>query len=311
MLYKQIPSTMKKDYLIKKWLVNKLTDVELKEFEDLDDFNLNTKIVDKAKHFDVPADSAVKSYTDFKENLGNRKKTVIKLKPYQILSRIAALFLIGMSIYYVFFYDNFTTVKTLASQKTTFELPDASFVILNASSKAKYDKKNWNTKREIILEGEAFFKVQKGSKFDVVTNKGTITVLGTQFNVNNRDNYFEVKCFEGVVSVSSNGKTQKLTKGYIYRIFNNNTVLDSITNIRPRWVDNVSSFKAVPLYFVLDEFERQYDVQIIATTINTERVFTGSFANDSLEQALKSITVPFNLTYKKSNSNKISLYKSE
>lgn len=302
---------MEKDYLLKKWLTNKLTDVELKEFKNLDDFDLNTKIIDKAKHFDVPTDSAVKSYTDFKNNFDNRKKTVIKLKPYQILSRIAALFIVGMSIYYVFIFNNITAVKTLASQKTTFELPDASSVILNANSKAKYDKKNWNTNREITLEGEAFFKVQKGSKFDVVTNKGIVTVLGTQFNVNNRGDYFEVKCFEGVVSVSSNGNTQKLTKGHTYRIFNNIVVLDSLTNNRPRWVDNVSSFKAVPLYFVLDEFERQYDVEVTTTEINTERIFTGSFANDSLEQALKSITVPFNLTYKKSNSNKISLYKSE
>jgi len=302
---------MKKDYLLKKWLVAKLTDTESKDFESFDDFDLNTKIVEKAKLFDIPEGLSVKSYDDFKKDIPTSKSKVIQLKPYHVFYRIAGVFVIAIGIYFLFFFNTLITIETLASQKTTFELPDASEVILNVDSKAQFNKKQWNEKRELTLEGEAFFKVEKGSKFDVLTSNGIVSVLGTQFNVKNRDSYFEVICFEGIVGVHSNGTINKLTKGKTFRIFNNTILLDSVIANQPQWMQNISSFKAVPLAMVIEEFERQYDVEIEIININTERMFTGSFANNDMEQALLSITVPFNLIYKKSSSNKISIYKSE
>ena len=302
---------MKKDYLLKKWLIDRLSDSELEDFKKSDNYSLNSKIVEKAAHFDIPDTSVIKNYDDFKRDLGNQTKTIVKLRSYKMLYRIAGLFVIGIGIYFLFFFNNLTTIRTLASQKITFELPDASKVILNADSHAQYNKKKWTDKRDLLLDGEAFFKVAKGSKFNVVTSGGTVSVLGTQFNVKNRVDYFEVKCFEGIVAVSRAGKKHELAKGKTYRILNNIIVLDSVAIQQPNWIDNISTFKGVPLYVVIEEFERQYDVEIETVKINTRRIFTGSFANDDLEQALKSITVPFNITYRKSNSNKISLYKSE
>jgi len=302
---------MEKDYLLKKWLVDKLTDTESKDFEASDDFDLNVKIVEKAKHFDIPHGSSVKTYADFKEAVNSKKTRVIKMKTHRILYRIAGLFIISLGIYFLFFFNNLTTVKTLATTKSTFELPDASSVTLNAGSKVTYDKRKWENKRVLSLQGEAFFRVAKGSKFDVLTPKVTVSVLGTQFNVKNRTNYFEVKCFEGHVSVNSNGKSYQLTKGHTFRILDGIIALDSVAYNQPGWIDNISSFKGVPLYEVLNEFERQYGVKVVIQNVNTQRLFTGSFVNNNLEQALKSITVPFNLTYKKDNSNKITIYKSQ
>ncbi len=302
---------MKKDHLLKKWLLDELTDAELEDFKRSEDYELNVKMIEKVKHFDVPNDSSVKSYDDFRADLKDKNTPVIQLNTYKMLFRIAGLFIIGVSVYFLFFFNNLTTVQTLASQNITFELPDASSVILNADSKAKYSKKKWTDKRQISLDGEAFFKVAKGSRFDVVTSGGIVSVVGTQFNVKNRDHYFEVKCFEGIVNVSSNGKLQQLTKGNTYRILNGVIMQDSINNEQPKWIDNISSFKGVPLSQVLGEFERQYGIEIEAIKVDTERIFTGSFVNNNLEQALASITIPFNLTYKKDNSNKITLYKNQ
>jgi ferric-dicitrate binding protein FerR (iron transport regulator) len=88
-------------------------------------------------------------------------------------------------------------------------------------------------------------------------------------------------------------------------------MLDSINNKQPKWIDNISSFKGVPLSEVLDEFERQYGIEVEVIKVDTERIFTGSFVNNNLEQALASITIPFNLTFKKDNSNKITLFKNQ
>ncbi len=302
---------MKKEDLLKKWLVDKLTDAELKNFESMDDFDLNTKIVEKAKLFDIPVSESVKSYEDFKKDIPSSKSNVIQLKSYHVFYRIAGVFVIAIGIYFLFFFNTLTTIETLASQKTTFELPDASEVLLNADSQIKFNKRKWNEKRELTLAGEAFFKVEKGSKFDVITSNGIVSVLGTQFNVKSRNSYFEVKCFEGIVGIKGNGILKELKKGNTYRIYNNVIMIDSVTTNQPEWVQNISSFKAVPLAMVINEFERQYGVEIEAVKVDVERIFTGSFANDNMEQALISITVPFNLKYKKSGSNKISIYKSE
>jgi transmembrane sensor len=64
-------------------------------------------------------------------------------------------------------------------------LPDGSQVWLNAGSSIRYDSNFVNGKREIWLEGEAYFDVThiEGKPFEVHTGKLTTRVLGTAFNI--------------------------------------------------------------------------------------------------------------------------------
>ena len=302
---------MDKEKLLEKWLVDELTDAELNEFKKLDDFKLNTEIIQGAKHFKASHFSTVKNFDDLKKDLLKKETPIFKLNKYKVLFRIAAMLVVSISIYFLFFFNTLTTVQTLASQKTNFELPDASSVTLNADSKVEYIKKKWLTNRELTLDGEAFFKVAKGSKFDVRTSDGIVSVLGTQFSVKQRDAYFEVICFEGIVSVNSKGTSQKLTEGNTLRILNNVITTDIIKNSKPPWIDNISRFKSVPLQEVLEELERQYNIVITSKDVDTKRLFTGGFVHTNLEEAMASITIPFNLSFKKNNSNNIELFKIE
>jgi len=298
---------MDKEELLKKWLSDDLTDAELKEFKQSDDFDINNQIIEDAQLFKASHFSKAKSYDEFKMNLDRSIDTPVrKLPVFNILYRVAAIFVIALGVYFTFFSNNLTTIETLASKKTTFQLPDASSVTLNALSTVEYSKKKWTDKRELTLDGEAFFKVAKGSKFDVKTSSGVVSVFGTQFTVKQRNNYFEVKCFEGIVGVKRNDIMQKLTRGKTYRVVEGVIILDSININLPKWLGNTSSFKSVPLHEVLSEFERQYNVTISAENIDTKRLFTGGFVHTNLEEALMAITEPFELKFKKgSNSNKI------
>lgn len=302
---------MDREILERKWLAGELTEDELVEFRKLEDFELNNEILEGAKLFKASQFSTVKSFDELKPKLTKEEKPVINLRSYKMLYKIAALLVISLGIYFSFFNNTLTNVKTLASQKITFDLPDASTVALNADSKVEYNKKKWADKRELHLDGEAYFKVAKGSKFDVITSSGIVSVHGTQFDVKNRDNYFEVVCFEGVVSVSAHGNYYMLTKGKTYRFLNGKEQLNTTKNNEPNWVNNISSFDSVPLQEVLKELERQYNVVIIVNQIDTKRLFTGGFVHNNLEQALTSITVPFNLDYKRDKLNKITLYNRE
>ena len=66
--------------------------------------------------------------------------------------------------------------------------------------------------------------MEKGTSFRVLTSEGIIEVLGTEFNITVRDNYFEVQCFEGKVKVTSSNTDNEtiLTQGNALRIVNNN-----------------------------------------------------------------------------------------
>jgi len=138
--------------------------------------------------------------------------------------------------------------------------------------------------------------VAKGSKFDVQTNYGMVSVMGTQFNVKNRSNYFEVACFEGKVSILYKNELIEIPTGNSFRIVNNTVSVDTTKLQYPTWVDNFSSFKSVPLAEVINEFERQYNLNII-TDADTSILFTGTFLHDDKIKALQSITLPFGLDY--------------
>jgi len=63
-------------------------------------------------------------------------------------------------------------------------------VVLNSKSTISFNKTDWKNNRQLTLDGEAYFKVEKGSTFTVNTNNGSVTVLGTQFNVNSTRRFF-------------------------------------------------------------------------------------------------------------------------
>ncbi|MCK0130404.1 FecR family protein [Flavobacteriaceae bacterium F08102] len=303
---------MNQEEIIKKWLSNDLNAEELKAFKEDEDFELHSKIIEGAKAFKATNFSEVRSYEQFKRILEDKQKPkVVRFSPSKIFVRIAAVLIVSLGLYVAFFNQNKTTIKTMASQKTTIELPDSSEVILNNLSSLSYNKKHWKNKRELTLTGEAYFKVAKGSKFDVHTSAGIVSVKGTQFTVNQRDHFFEVKCFEGVVQVESGKINHLLTKGKSLRIRNGELKLDELSLEEPAWISDKSTFKSIALIEVLNEIERQFAVKISVKEVDTEQLFTGGFTHLSLEQALQSITSSFNLTYTKEGPTKILLYPSE
>ena len=63
-------------------------------------------------------------------------------------------------------------------------------------------------------------------------------------------------------------------------------------------MNDESSFKSVPLKYVLDEFERQHDIAVETQNIDLEQLFTGTFSNSDTNLALKSISVPSQIKFK-------------
>jgi len=289
---------MNREDLIKKWLDNNLNTDELEAFKKLEDYESLVKLSDSVKHFKAPEYNTSEALQDVLRTIKTPKKSV---RWVPILSRIAAIFVVCFGVYY-YTTTLDTTFKTLASQKQTIELPDASTVALNATTTVSFNKKQWNTNRQVQLNGEAYFKVAKGSKFEVITDAGTVTVLGTQFNIKQRHNYFEVVCYEGLVGVAYNNNETKLQPGNRLLLIDGKLIATEKENqIEPSWINNNSVFKSLPYREVIAEFERQYDMTINLQSINDSQLFTGSFTHNNIDVALKSITLPLHLSYTKTD----------
>ena len=299
---------MDKEDLIKKWLNDELTPVEKQTFEQGEDFALHQTIIDSAKQFKASNFSKPGTFKDLQSRHQSGKSKTVQLDWFKPLLKIASVVVITLGIYFTFFNNNTTVVQTLVSQQTTIDLPDHSKVTLNADSEIKYSKADWSNKRLLNLDGEAYFKVAKGKTFDVVTSQGVVTVVGTEFNVKQRNDYFEVQCFEGIVKVTSGDISKTLLAGDTYRLLNNTFSQDKITGLSPQWTQNISTFKAIPFKAVIAEMERQYDIKIIVKQLDSERLFTGGFMHNDIEKALFSITQPMDLGYKTNASNEVIIY---
>ena len=293
---------MNREVLISKWLNNDLNDLEFEAFKNLEDYDDLVKLNDnlqafKAEDYNTSIElkeilTSIKSHTAIETN----KQALQWFKPF---IRIAAVLAICFSLYY-YTTTLDTTISTEIAQKTTIVLPDASNVSLNAKSFLIFNKKDWKKQRDVELQGEAFFKVAKGSSFNVLTTSGTVTVYGTQFNVKQRDNYFEVICYEGLVGVNYQSQETKLKPGDSFLIIDGKIIAkEKENNLTPSWLNNESTFKSMPFKTVIAEFERQYGVSFTLEGIDSNQLFTGSFAHDNLEVAIKAIALPLHVTYSK------------
>ena len=204
--------------------------------------------------------------------------------------------MINFGVYNFFNTKNYTT--QLAEQ-LQFELPDGSEVTLNSASNIEFKALNWKKDRKLSLAGEAFFKVKKGKTFTVNTNYGDVTVLGTAFTVNSRDNYFNVVCYHGKVKVTTtDSEPIILTKGKAFSIQKQGRENYTIENTEPEWLSNQSSFYNVSIFEVVQEIERQYNIKIKGKENLKQAYFTGRFSHTNLNTALKTVftamAIPYN-----------------
>ncbi len=227
------------------------------------------------------------------------------------LWRVAAAVLILLAGYITFFHEAGTEVRTKIGEKTLVTLPDDSEVYLNSVSEISYNPGQWNDKRSLSLNGEAYFKVAKGSRFSVHTPEGVVSVLGTQFNVKYRPHFFQVVCYQGRVGVDGPHGQVTLTPGVALNIIEGKVKTDTIKAPEPDWIKNISTFDNVPFGMVISELERQYGISIKAPGVDMSRLFNGGFDQNNLEEALKAITRPFGLEYSIESPNRVVLKQSE
>lgn len=296
---------MDKNDLIRKWLSGELSPEESDAFEALEEASFYREIISDAAAFKAPDLSGGVDSPMLGKRVPQDRRPKVKRNWVRPLMRIASVLVLGLAMYYLLFQENLVRVETGVGEKTTITLPDASSVTLNALTEIAFNENDWEDNREVQLEGEAFFDVAKGSKFVVATSDGSVSVLGTEFNVRQRGRIFEVRCFEGQVKVVSGEHTTVLREGDNFRISEGVVTSGKNAASFPRWTRNTSDFLRVPISEVFAELQRQYGVEVLLEDTDTDQLFTGGFEHGNLELALKSITEPMGLRYSISKNNEV------
>lgn len=160
-------------------------------------------------------------------------------------------------------------------KKTTLILADGTKVWLNAGSRFAFPQSFIGKKREVFLEGEAYFEVSKNKNqpFIVSTNNIDVEVLGTKFNISayQSDNFCETVLLEGAVKVQDKGKlfnnkldlmpNQKATYYTDRKELFRSYVPDAEIHIS--WINGWYQFSNENLISVLDKIERYYNILFI------------------------------------------------
>jgi transmembrane sensor len=216
--------------------------------------------------------------------------------------------------------------QTAAPQKITLE--DGSYVILKPASKIAYSLQSDPQKREVYLEGEAFFQVAKdpARPFYVYTNELITKVLGTSFDVQAfpHDKTIKVTVHTGKVTVYQrkiNHTEQELAKSNATIIIPNQQVLfnrqlASLTRSisgQPQVIhtsytpgNSAQAFTDAPASDVLMAIQQAYGITIVYDEdLLRHCSFTGTFTNETFFERINLVCKAIEATYEQADGQVI------
>jgi transmembrane sensor len=149
------------------------------------------------------------------------------------------------------------------------------------------------SEREVRLDGRAFFAIAHRPEhpFRIITAAGTVTALGTRFDLQAQGENLNVALLEGHVLLSTPGQEVSLRPGQATRVVEG--IPMPITRIPDadrllNWAGNFLAFQQTPLSEVAIELERHFDVRIAITdSALANRTVTAWFADRTLDEVLR------------------------
>ena len=178
-------------------------------------------------------------------------------------------------------------------------LSDSSHVVLSPRSTLNA---LIGSKREVDLNGEAYFEVQRDEAHPFVIDAGDVevTVLGTAFTVSAYDTVKSVlvRVREGRVQVVNGTDTVVLTAGQHARFDKQRHVLErEVAPPAEVWGERIIQFVEAPLPEVVRQLEKLFPVRItLGNAAMANCKLTASFEDEPIERILQVIAETYGLT---------------
>lgn len=224
--------------------------------------------------------------------------------------KVAALILVAFtSVFFTLQYAPQSTeyssesvlneISTQAGERASIELGDGSRVMMNAASKIIFPETFSASKRNIDLEGQAFFDVKsdRSRPFYIHTNHTVVEVIGTSFDVRSYENTDNIVVVvrEGTVELSQEDdpdNTLIVNEGYKGTVTKSNgrLALDLIKDSETHfgWLDGRLIFKETPIVEVFKDLERWYDISI-KYNHESEKIMDARFSADLKTRSIQDV----------------------
>jgi len=241
----------------------------------------------------------------------NLNTSTYTIRPAFQWARAAAILLLVAGAGWLFYYlkTGRTTRVYVQSKESvlTDTLPDGTVVTLNKRSSISYPTEFTGNIRPVTLHGEAFFNVahNKSKPFIIHANDAVIQVVGTSFNVNSNPDKTEVIVETGIVLVSKEHNSIRITPHEKAIVLKGQPVpvkqvnLDELYNYY-RTKEFVC--KATPLWKLVAVLNEAYDAHIVIANNDIKNLpLTTTFRDDSLDNILVVIGETFNINIEKTD----------
>ena len=187
-------------------------------------------------------------------------------------------------------------ITTYHDKEYWVTLDDGSLVHLNYDSRLIYPEK-FGDRRDVILEGEAYFMVahDKSRQFVVHTPQGDVKVYGTEFNVNtrNENEAVNVVLVKGSVSFTPTDGNEVLMNPGQELSFANNQLTLRLTDTAPyvAWNEGEFIFSDWTLGRILNVIARWYGLEVVFMDKElSNHKFSGSLSRyEDLKPTLETI----------------------
>lgn len=205
---------------------------------------------------------------------------------------------------------------TSVSQHENIELPDGSRIEIGGESTVTVSY-NSEGRTAVLESGEAFFVVERdhGRPFRVLAGRGTITAIGTEFNVRRESDRVLVTVSEGMVTVSPRGAgsgqvfddvdsatATTLTVGqqiaYDAAGMTDIEIVDP--SIATSWKQRRLQYLREPLRFVIAGVNRYSNIEIVVADSDLEDLtFTGTVYDGQTDEWLQGLSevLPIEVDY--------------
>ncbi|MHA6246772.1 FecR family protein [Pontibacter sp. CAU 1760] len=211
----------------------------------------------------------------------------------------------------------YVSVEAAPGVRKLIYLPDGSVVHLHAGSRVTFRKGFSDRKREIDLQGEAFFEVAKDRRRPFIVQTGAISTqaLGTSFNIRHipGEAAIAISLASGVVKIDrkeekgSEKLLGKLTPGLqltYYGVSQEFAVAPFDRAEVLGWKEGLLTFRSADMDEVVHKLEQWYGVEIAVEAKGKPGKawdYTGVYDNESLDKVLEGIGFVKGFTYKRIN----------
>jgi transmembrane sensor len=247
----------------------------------------------------------------------NIKRSPIRIQPRKWM-HIAAMFILPIltatGVYFYMSGNESSSAPLIVAvergQKANITLPDGSKVWLNSESKLTYSA-NFNIKkRELQLEGEAYFEVahNPNKPFIVKSEDISVEALGTAFGMKayNEDKLISSILMRGKVLVTTpDGEAILMpNERIIYDKTTHKKTQSTVTNATDftGWIHNELRFENESLDDIAKTIQRIYNVEVVfASERLKNQCYTGTINNNSLESVLNIISLTSPVSFQINN----------